>query len=141
MEIRKAQESDFQGVYSLICELESVELPFDEALSTYLHNLSDDNIHYLVALEGQKIIAFGSMHIQNLLHHCGKAAELQEMIMAVGCSGMGIGGRFIAQFRSIAQENGCKVFEVCCNRRRARAHHFYEKNGLTPTHFKFTQNL
>ena len=141
MQIRKAQEIDFEGIYSLLCELENEELPLHEAQNTYRQNLSSGTVHYLVAEENSKIVAFGSMHIQRLLHHCGNAAELQEMIIADGCSGMGIGGQFIAQFRSIALQKGCKVFEVCCNRKRARAHHFYEKNGLTPTHYKFTQSL
>ncbi len=41
----------------------------------------------------------------------------------------------------IAKEQQCLLIEVCCNQRRSLAHHFYEKVGMSKSHFKFTMAL
>lgn len=141
LKIRSAVPEDFEGVYSLICLLEQEKMNREELLSTFLTNCKVDSIYYLVAEENSRIVAFGSMHIQFLLHHGGKAAELQEMIVSDHLTGSGIGRQFLERFREIASLKQCKVFEVCCNQKRLRAHRFYHSHGLIPTHFKFTLPL
>jgi hypothetical protein len=34
-----------------------------------------------------------------------------------------------------------RMAKVCCNQLRIRAHNFYEKQGMSKFHYKFTMNL
>jgi PhnO protein len=138
MELRYATMHDLKGVYNLLCDLEGKEMPIGEFEYIYCHNLSDKKIHYLVIEENNEIIAFGSLHIQKLLHHSSDVAEIQELVIRKGLRGKGIGSRLIARLKEISQNNKCELIEVCCNRKREQTHNFYELCGFSKTHYKFT---
>ena len=143
MIIRKAQINDLESIFSLICELEGCSLDKEGFVKVYLHNISQANIHYLVMVEldREKIVGFVSVHIQHLLHHVSKIAEIQEIIVAKEFQGSGIGHRLFEKVKNISRENDCTQIEVCCNRKREKSHAFYEKLGMNQSHFKFTLEL
>lgn len=89
MEIINARPEHFPQIYSLICELEEAPLDRTKLEAVYLRNLTDPGIHYLVALENGEAAGFASVHIQHLLHHGGKIAELQEIVVAESRRGQG----------------------------------------------------
>ena len=141
MEIRKAEEHDLDSVFSLICELEENQIDKNHFCTVYLNNLSDINIFYIVAEEHGKVVGFASMHIQQLLHHAGRIAEIQELIVIKQYQGSGIGYMLTKELKTIAVNNYCINIEVCCNRMRVESHAFYEKLGMKKSHFKFTLQL
>jgi PhnO protein len=138
MELRYAAISDMHEVYSLMCELEGKDMPTMEFESIYSHNIVKKNIHYLVIEEKNELIAFGSLHIQRLLHHSKDAAEIQELIIKESHRGKGIGTKLIDRFKEICKENNCELIEVCCNRKRIETHKFYQHCGFNQSHYKFT---
>lgn len=137
----KAKSEDAQAVYRLICELEGSDLSRSEFDRVYQSNLENPQILYLVCRREGKIAAFGSLHTQLLLHHCGPAAEIQELAVLPGLRGNGIGAALFAALKKEAARRGCVLLEVCCNRERLRAHRFYEKCGMKRSHFKFTLKI
>jgi len=141
MTIQKATQEHLDKVYNLICILENKKLDEKEFAQMYLKNLQDDSIHYYVATHDDDVIGFASLHIQNLLHHCGKICEVQELIVSEAYQGAGIGGLLLTHMKKIATANDCMVLEVSCNRARERSHKFYEKEGLGRSHYKFTFDL
>lgn len=141
MKIMKAKPEDAEAVYHLIGALEKTSPPLGEFTQLYQKNLLHPEILYLVCrLQGQ-VIAFGSLHVQLLLHHCGAAAEIQELVVRPSLRGEGIGAALFAALKAEARQRGCVLLEVCCNRGRERAHRFYEKCGMERSHYKFTLKM
>lgn len=141
VKIRKAELSDAPQLYPLLCELEEKTLDragFDEAFTS---NLRSESIHYLVAEENGRLVGFVSVHIQSLLHHTGKIAEVQELVVTGEKRRTGLGAILFARAKKIADEQGCAQLEVSCNRRRENSHGFYESQGMTRSHFKFCCNF
>ena len=141
MKIINARPEHFPQIYSLICELEEASLDRTKLEAVYLQNLADPNIHYLIALENGGAAGFASVHVQCLLHHGGKIAELQEIVVAESRRGQGIGSLLLSEAEKTARAAGCLQLEVCCNRKRTDSHRFYERQGMVASHFKFTEAL
>lgn len=139
---RRTSEGDLADVHKLICELENDNsIDIDVFRRIYLDNIANESIIYIVAESGGEVIGFGSLHIQKLLHHMGRAAEIQELVVSSKYKGQGIGGEIVRQLKAKAEQKGCGLIEVCCNRKRERSHQFYEKQGFLRSHFKFTFEL
>ncbi|WP_320938420.1 GNAT family N-acetyltransferase [Enterocloster lavalensis] len=141
MEIINARPEHFPQIYSLICELEEAPLDRAKLEAVYLRNLTDPGIHYLIALENGGAAGFASVHVQCLLHHGGKIAELQEIVVAESRRGQGLGSLLFSEAEKTARAAGCLQLEVCCNRKRTASHRFYERQGMAASHFKFTEAL
>ena len=125
MEIINARPEHFPQIYSLICELEEAPLDRAKLEAVYLRNLTDPGIHYLIALENGGAAGFASVHVQCLLHHGGKIAELQEIVVAESRRGQGIGSLLFSEAEKTARAAECLQLEVCCNRKRTDSHRFY----------------
>lgn len=138
MHIRKAEMHDLDSIFSLICELEESQISKNHFCAVFLNNLSNKNIHYVVAEQSGKIVGFISVHIQQLLHHAGSIAEIQELIVTKQYQGSGVGHKLFEEAKNISEDNDCINIEVCCNRMRGKSHAFYEKLGMKKSHFKFT---
>ncbi len=93
--IRKASVCDTQAVYSLICDLENETLPFGWFSEIYLRNLENTSIFYFVCIQVNVVIAFASLHIQPLLHHCSNIAEIQEIVVKPEHQRHGIGHKLL----------------------------------------------
>ena len=137
--LRSASVGDKEKIYEMLSDLEEAPLNKEEFNTVFTHNLADPNVYYLVAYNGSTVVGFASLHIQQLLHHTGKAAELQEMYVTSTLRGQGIGKKLIEELKSVANKNKCKVFEVTCNMKRKDTHRFYIREGLQPTHYKFVR--
>jgi len=126
-------------IYELVCELEHERLDREAFSKVYRHNLSDPNVYYLLAIDSSDIIGFGSLHIQQLLHHCyTPVGEVQELVVTERYQGSGIGTLLMDRIKEIAVENDCKLLEVCFNKVRENSLMFYERQGMEKSHFKFT---
>ena len=142
--IREAGAEDAEVVYRLICELEeggdeTIErAPF---MQVYLHNLNKPDICYRVAEEDGEVVGFISLHVQQLLHHCGPVAELQELVVSGDHQGRGIGVALIDAMTAEARRRGCLQVELCCNRKREASNAFYGRRGFEKSHFKHTRKF
>lgn len=128
-------------VYPLLCELEDRKLPADPFKEVFIENLSIPSVNYFVCESNDTIVAFASLHIQHLLHHCSKVAEIQELVVTAEYKGNGIGKKLLDQMAETAQKNGCSLLEVCCSQKRRPSHGFYEHCGMEKSHYKFTHIL
>jgi PhnO protein len=142
MKFRKARKTDLEKIYSMMNELEGFSLDQRRFSKIYHNNLKDKNIHYVLALKNGQSVGFISLHIQNLLHHAGKVAEIQELFIDPAARSEGIGEKLVSHVRAIAKRLNCDSFETTSNVKRKRAHQFYKrKTGMNQTHYKFTQKL
>lgn len=137
MEIIAAKAEHFDSVYELMCELENDQMDRSRLFLIYSANLKNPDVHYFVASNDSEIVGFASVHVQLLLHHAAKVAELQEMIVSKKSQGHGIGSLLFEQAKEIAAKENCIQLEVCCNQKCKESHRFYLKKGMLNSHFKF----
>ncbi|MCD7907621.1 MAG: GNAT family N-acetyltransferase [Clostridium sp.] len=141
MEIISAQPEHFTQIYALICELENEVMDRAMLQEIYLRNLKEPDIVCLIALDNGAAAGFASVHIQYLLHHAARIAELQEIVVAKQYQGRGVGSLLFSEIKKAAAAADCLQLEVCCNRKRTDSHRFYQKQGMAASHFKFTMAL
>lgn len=135
--IIKATSNHVESVYRLINELEDTCFRQQEFYDLFIKNLQNEDYHYYVAEYQDKIVAFMGINIQYPLHHCGKIAEIQELIVNYQYRNLKIGNALINTAKTIAQENNCDTLELSSRFKRIDAHRFYEREGFQKTHFKF----
>lgn len=136
--IRKAILDDRDHVYRFMCELEDELLDEKSFRQVYEDNLSNEHCFYWVAEAGDEIIGFISLHIQQLLHHCGAVGEIQEFYIDRDFRGRGIGRLLMNKVEQCAGARSVKSLEVTSNQKRAENVKVYERLGFKLTHNKFT---
>ena len=141
MEIIRATEEHVGAVYDLVSELQSEKMEEELFAQMYSRNLADKDIIYLLAMEGESIVGFASLHIQYLLHHCARIGEIQEIVVTESRRGTGVGATLLEATRNCARQNDCTQMEVCCNRTRERSHRFYLRYGMKQSHYKFVRTI
>ena len=139
--IRKATSDDLESIYILICELEEQHLDGELFEITFLKNINDPDIHYLVAVLNNRIVGFVSLHVQHILHHSKPTCELQELNIKPELRGSGIGALLMKETERIANELNLEEIELTTKIHRDRAQSFYKKLGYTHTHNKFVKKL
>lgn len=139
--IRKAVPEDADIVYQLISDLEECEFPESEFRQIFDEILISS--HHCIFLYENNSEVMGLLHLrlENQLHHCGKTAEIMELIIKDGHRSEGIGGSLFNAASEYAVKQKCVIFEVTSNRKRTDAHRFYQKNSMELTHYKFTRNI
>jgi (aminoalkyl)phosphonate N-acetyltransferase len=138
LEIREVQPKDEEEVRLLLDELEQrVADPsiFQTIFKEYLHRTE---AVFLVAEVDRKVIGFISCLGQRLLHHEGWVYEIQELIITEIFQGKKIGQALMEEVRRRLEPRGIKSIEVCSNKRRKKAHAFYQAVGFANSHEKFT---
>lgn len=128
--------ADFKAVYKFVCELQnkSFDQPLMQAL--YDENIANPEHIYLVATMSDNPIGYTSCHIQNLLHHGGKVAEIQEMFVASAYRSQGVGKLMMREIKREAEEKGSLQLEVTTRAVREKAIQFYMRESFEDSHKK-----
>ena len=141
MKCRKSTLADCKAIYSLICDMEKKELPYDRFENIYHYQISDCHYYCLVFEQDGMVIGTLNMRFEEQLHHTERIAEILEFAINTTCRNMGIGKEMLAQSYRIAADNGCSQIEVACNQLRKDTHRFYVREGMHNFHFKFSKRL
>ena len=75
---RKATLNDCEKIYSLICDMECKQLPFDKFYSIYQKQLNDRHYYCLVYEYGNDVIGVLNLRFEEQLHHSERIAEIME---------------------------------------------------------------
>lgn len=141
MECRKSTLDDCEAIYSLICDMENKELPYDRFHAIYHDQVGDSHYYCLICEQNGMMIGILNMRFEAQLHHTERIAEILEFVVAATCRNMGVGKEMFAQGCRIAADNGCSQIEVACNQLRKDTHRFYIREGMHNFHFKFSKRL
>ena len=133
--------NDQPEIYSLICALEETTFPQEMFAWGFYAMLSNASHLLLVAEEAGKIVGLLHLRMEFQLHHCGKVAEIMELIVSCEVRSKGIGAALLKAAREQAIQHHCIQFEVTSNQKRKQAHRFYQREGLEQTHIKLTEAL
>lgn len=136
--IRYGTADDCKYVYSLICDMESRQLPYEPFEQIYCTQLKSSLYTCLIyELEG-KVMGCINLRTEQQLHHAGKICEIMELVVDNSCRSRGIGKMLFEAACEEAKRQGCMQIEVCCNQLRKRTHKFYETQGMHNFHYKFS---
>ena len=141
-ELRRATLYDTDAVYALICELKQGQFDLQAFSAGYAANLQDPNMHYQLALLDGQVVGLIGLHLQFHLHHANWIGEIQELVVIA--AGARINGRqsVTGLGRSHrAREAGAEMTELSTSTQRLNAHRFYQREGYTQSHFRFTKPL
>ena len=138
LEIREVQRKDEEIVRHLLDELEDRVADADTFHSIFKEYLEREESVFLVAVVDEAVVGFITCLGQRLLHHEGWVYEVQELIVTEAFQGEGIGQAMIEEVRRIIEPRGIKSVEVSSNKRRKKAHAFYQAVGFANSHEKFT---
>jgi PhnO protein len=142
MIIRRVEIKDILTVYEQICELEETTFNINDFQNIFIHNIRDENKIYLLAEDNTGLcLGLISCHLQYLLHHCGKVAEIQELFVKTAYRSSGVGGKLINHMEEMLKKIDCVSFEVTAQNKRLDTHEFYKNNKFNATHLKFTKNI
>jgi PhnO protein len=135
--IRKVTKADFDAIFQFVNELEGAHFNRKKQKEILLRNLKSKKNEYLVALVNGKVVGYISCHTQELLHHGGWIAEIQELFVARHARSAGIGKKLVDKIKTYAKKAGALQLEVTSNNNRSLTHRFYKKEHFEPTHSKF----
>lgn len=139
--IRRAVPSDTLALHAMLSSLEETPLPFADFKAIFSANLAHPLIAYWLAEYDQRPIGMISCHIQGLLHHAGRIAEIQEMFVEEPFRSRGIGKSLVAIVEQFARENKAQLLEVTTNQKRTDTHRFYLREGFVASHIKLVKSL
>lgn len=139
--IRKAIPEDFNIIYEFVCGLQNREFNFEKLQELYYQNLKNiDNI-YLIAEFNKQATGYASCHLQPLLHHGGKVAEIQEMFVMPEYRSLGIGSMMMDAIKSGVIEKGAIQLEVTTRAIREQAIQFYIREKFEDSHKKLVYHF
>lgn len=136
VDIRKAKPEDFESVYQFICELQSKVLDKVILKRLYLENIRKKDNFYLVATHDELLIGYLSCHIQVLLHHAGKVAEIQEIFVLPEYRNKGVGKLLVDEIKRRTKKEGVLQLEVTTRVIREKAIAFYKRESFEDSHKK-----
>ena len=139
--LRPARQTDLSFVYDCLCDLEETKLDYNAFERIFLENLDNPTIRYVVALADSVPVGFLSCYIQQLLHHAGPVAEIQELYVLPDWRSKGVGQQLIDYLVVLGRPEGWLTLEVASNQRRKRTHQFYQRMGFANTHVKLVKQL
>lgn len=141
IDVRPARPEDGAVVYQLMCEL-NPKIPDREAfIRGYLANLAAPGLYYRLAVRGDEVLGFISLHMLFHLHHVRWIGEIQELVVLPQCRGDGTGKKLLQWAESQARHVNAELLELSSSKPRIDAHRFYLREGFQESHFRFTKPL
>ena len=94
----------------------------------------------IVAEKGELVGAV-TLATTPVLHRPKPVGRLSMLVVAEKARGAGIGAALVAEAERRLKAKGCGLVEVTSNRKRLRAHAFYERLGYERTSYRFAKVL
>ncbi len=136
--VRVARPKDAEAIATLITAL-GYELTAADVRKR-LAALRKEGGEALVVERGALL---GIVTIANLtvLHRPLAVGRLTLLVIDESARGQGLGKALVAEAEARLKARGCGTIEVTSNRKRARAHEFYESLGYERTSYRFAKAL
>ncbi len=85
-------------------------------------------------LGGDVVGVFQLTMTQLVAHRGGRVAEVEAVFVDPAVRGRGVGGAMMRWAIDEARRRGCFRLQLTSNKKRTRAHAFYERLGFVATH-------
>jgi GNAT superfamily N-acetyltransferase len=148
MQFRRATRADLPALIALLADDElAAERAYPTSVTPELERAweavdADDNNDIYVAEDDGRLVASLQLTIIPGLTFGGvPRAQVEAVRVASSHRGSGIGRQLIGHVAGGARERGAGLMQLMCEKRRERAHRFYESLGFAGTHTGFKRKL
>lgn len=138
LRFRAAGKEDAEAIAILISALGYPVTP--DRIRTRVELIEGSGRMVLVADLG-RVVGVLTTSVMTVLHRPRPVGRISMFVVEEGHRGAGIGRAMLAEAERRLAAAGCGLVEVTSNRRRARAHLFYERLGYECTSYRFAKDL
>ncbi len=139
--VRRAAPADLRAVLRLFAtEIEGdrcdEDAPLPGCYGDALRRMASDPDNMLVVAEeeGRVLGVFQLTFIQHVANRGRLTAQIENVVVAPGARGRGVGTAMMTWAIDEARRRGCFRAQLTSNKRRTRAHAFYARLGFVATH-------
>jgi GNAT superfamily N-acetyltransferase len=137
--IRRATERDLPAVVALFGDPDGNARDrgkdaSDPAYRAALAAMIDDNLLMVAEVEGRVVGVFQLTILQHVAHLGGRVAQVETVFVDRAMRGRGIGEAMMRWAIDEARRRRCFRVQLTSNKRRTRAHAFYERLGFVASH-------
>jgi GNAT superfamily N-acetyltransferase len=140
--LREATEVDLPAILSLYAQLgqdDGTVLDLEEAGRIFTRLKSYPDYRMYVALADRTVIGtFTLLIMDNIAHRGARSAILEDVVVAEGLRGQGVGKEMMRYAGNLCRDKGCYKLVLSSNRNRAAAHRFYESLGFARHGYSFS---
>jgi GNAT superfamily N-acetyltransferase len=131
MSVRRIEFVDFPELYHLLTEL-ITKGPLDRTRmeTTFREIIGDPMVRIGVFDDGQEILGMVSISVHSTLHHFGRVAVIDEMVVHEKARMQGVGKELMNWARMQAKQLGIDTIELHSDEFRSDAHAFYKSLGF-----------
>ena len=143
--MREATAADLPAILELYRQLGEddgrvLDLEAARRIFSRIHSCPEYRLH--VAQTGERVVGvYGLLIMDNLGHLGAPSAIVEDVVVAEGLRGQGLGGMMMAHAAALARERGCYKIMLSSNRARGAAHRFYERLGFARHGYSFRLDL
>ena len=147
LQLRSARPGDLPTVLALLASdvMRSVVEPTevtDRQRAAFAEILADPAADLVVGELGGRLVCTATVnYLRGLSYDGGLICQIEAVRTVDDLRGQGIGRALVASIVETARERGCARVQLTSNRRRDRAHAFYERLGFTASHVGFKLEL
>ena len=127
--VERLQLEDLPQVVSLLNTLVPWEVSREEAEYAFRKMQANADTAVFAAKAGDTLLGTVTVVCGRTL--AAKFASIEDVVVAQGQRGHGIGSALMAAADNFARQRGCGYVTVVSSGHRAQAHRFYEKCGFT----------
>jgi GNAT superfamily N-acetyltransferase len=135
--VRQAEAADSQDVVRLL-----LQLGYDRSAPAVEHDVRTGAAGLVyVAVAGERVIGLLAMSVHRQFHWGGLVASVEALVVDQAIRSRGVGALLLDTGIARAQHEDCILIELHSNRRRRRAHQFYQRHGFDLTSAYFVRHL
>ena len=132
--IHEATEADLPAILSLYAQLGQddgsvLDLADAGRIFARMQAYPDYRL-YVARLDSRVVGTFALLIMDNLGHRGARSAILEDVVVADGLRGHGIGREMMAAAGNLCRSKNCYKMALSSNRNRQAAHRFYESLGF-----------
>ena len=130
MEFRNLQKNDYNKKYldllSQLTEVNKEKIAFVD-FCNFIDKLNE-NHHIIVIIHNNKIVASGTLIIEDkIIHGMSKVGHIEDIVVDSNSRGLGLGKKIISYLTNLAKENNCYKVILNCKEENCK---FYQKCGF-----------
>lgn len=130
MEFRNLQKNDYNKKYldllSQLTEVNKEKISFVD-FCNFIDKLNE-NHHIIVIIHNNKIVASGTLLIEDkIIHGMSKVGHIEDIVVDSNSRGLGLGKKIISYLTNLAKENNCYKVILNCKEENCK---FYQKCGF-----------
>jgi len=138
--IRNASLSDLPEVVKLASQM-GYEVKPEGIKPVLMHYIDNPDYYLLLAEEKGLVVGMVGFTIKYYLHREKPVLYIGSMVVKEIFRSQGIGEKIMNKVEEVALKRGCNSIQLNSNKRRTRAHQFYEKLGFVEISLKFEKLL